>query len=59
MWVATLAIALLAGVAWRYGIITTIALALKGIIVGIWNLLCDIGSTFRDFLREVLSKPIG
>ncbi len=54
-WAAILAVALLVGMAWHYGIITSVALSLMGIVVGIWNLLCDVGSAFRDVLKNVFS----
>ncbi len=56
--IAILAIAFLLGVAWRYGIITTLAFALWAVIVWIWNLLYDIAKTFVDVVRDVLTRPI-
>ncbi len=55
-WIAFLAIALLVRMAWRHGIITSVALALKDLVASIWNLLCDVGNTFRDVVRSVLSQ---
>lgn len=57
LWIAILAIVLFV-VAWHYGIITSVALVWWSIIVGIWNLLCDVGNTFKDFIKDVFSQPL-
>jgi len=54
--IAVLAIALLLGLAWHYGLVISIALALKDFGVGIWNMLCDFASSCGDFLQFVLSR---
>ena len=53
-WITILAIAVLVGVAWDYGIITSVALLLQSVVVGIWNMLVDVAVACRDFLQYVL-----
>ncbi len=55
-WIALAAIALLVRMAWRHGIIISVALAFRDLAVSIWNLLCDVGDTFRDVVQSVLSQ---
>ncbi len=56
--IAILAIAFLIGVAWHYGVISTLAFALWAVVVWIWNLLYGIAKTFADVVRDVLTRPI-
>jgi hypothetical protein len=53
-WMRILAVGLLVGAAWHYGIITSVALALKLVVVVIWNMLCDLADACGDFLQYVL-----
>ncbi len=54
-WIAIPAVALLAGMAWHYGIIASVARTLMAIVVNIWDLLCDVGRIFRDVVKTVFS----
>ena len=54
--IAILVLALLLGVAWHYGIITSTTLVLKDLAVGIWNMLCSIATAVGDFLQYLLGQ---
>ena len=58
-YIAIVVILLLVGVAWRYGIITSLVRGLWAIGVASWNLLCEVGRMFRDTARTVINHPMG
>jgi len=55
-WITILAIALLVGVAWNYGIITSAVLLLKSVVIDFWNTFCDVAAACRDFWHYVLGQ---
>jgi hypothetical protein len=50
---AFLVIVLIFVLAWQNGIIASAALVLRTVAMGIWDMLCDVGSACGDFLKYV------
>ena len=46
--------ALLVGVAWHYGIITSLALILRDLLAAVWNILSDVATSLGDLLHYLL-----
>ena len=55
VFIVLLAITLLFA-AWHYGIITSAALVLKTVALGIWGILRDLAAACADFLRYIDSQ---
>ncbi len=55
-WIVLVVIALLIGVAWHYGIITSVALALKPLVGSLWDMLSDMATAITDVLQYVFGQ---
>lgn len=53
-WIKITAIVLLFGLAWYFGIVTSVYNLLKVLAVAIWEMLADVFRACRDFVQYIL-----